>query len=393
MLSLVAVRAALDNDAVQIVINGTSYQGWQELDIDSDIRTPADAFSISGTIPRPNPSPSQIRAGAPTKAFEDFREGNFCDVYIGLDRQMSGVIDQVQMSGNRTSLRLRISGRDKGAFIIDSEAEHIKAAKYTVKTMIEALIDPAWGIRNVIFSNEENRKLILGKRDKKKPRAVAPTFLQLLPRARTKIDPGQRISAILDTHTRRLGLTWWMTAGGDLFIGKPNYNQEAAYKFTAGALGSQTKTNVESWEVTYDVTDRFSEVLVVGQGWATAKSIFDTSKAPPKFSDLSRDPDLVERGIVRKTIISDCDILENGEAQKRADWEMSHRRMKALVVNLTVPSFRQGARLYAVDTIATVKIEEIGLDEQFYVIQRRFSETRAKRRTQLTLIRPKVWLA
>jgi prophage tail gpP-like protein len=310
-LSLAAVRVALDNDAVQVVINGTSYQGWTDVDIDSDILNPADSFVIGGTIPKAKPSTAEVRAGAPGGAFDDFREGKFCDVYVGLDRQMSGVIDEVQFKGERATTRIKISGRDKGAFLADSEAKHIRAAKYTVKTLIQALIDPAWGIRNVIFSNEENRRLVLGKRDKTKPRSSDPDFLQPLPRERTKVDPGQRIASILDMHTRRLGLTWWLTAGGDLFIGKPNYKQEAAYKFTAGAFGSQTPTNVESWEVTRSTAERFSELKVYGQGDPNPNDSFDTSKAPSKFEGTARDPDLVERGVVRKTIISDCDVLSN----------------------------------------------------------------------------------
>lgn len=391
--SLAAVRVALDNDAVQIVINGTSYQGWTEIDMDSDILNPADAFTVSGAIPKAKPTPAEARAGAPAGAFDDFREGNFCDVYVGIDRQMAGVIDQVKMSADRTGARIKIAGRDKGAFLVDSEAKHIKAAKYTVKTMIEALLEPSWGIKNVILSNEDNRKLVLGRRDKKKPRAVTPKFLQPLPRNRTKVDPGQRISSIIDMHCRRLGITWWLTAQGDLFIGKPNYDQEAAYNFSAGALGSQIPTNIESWEVARSASERFSEVKVVGQGFADPKRIWESAAPAPKYTATARDPDLVERGIVRKTIISDCDVLSQSEAQSRTDYESGRAQLHALTINVTVPGFRQGDRIYSVDTIATVKIEEAGIDGHFYVTQRRFTENRGKRRTQLTLMQPKVWLS
>lgn len=387
------IQANLDNDAVQIVINGTSYQGWTEVDIDSDILNPADAFSVSGTIPKAKPTQAESRAGAPPQAFDDFREGNSCDVYVGPDRQMAGVIDDPQMDGDQKASRFKIIGRDLGGLLVDNEAKHIKATKYTVKTMIQALLDPSWGIKNVILSNEDNRKLILGRRDKNKPRAAVPKFLQPLPRARTKIDAGQKVASIITMHCERLGITWWLTAGGDLFIGKPNYDQEASYNFSAGALGSQTPTNVLSWSVKRQSSERYSEIKVVGQGFADPKQLWTAKSGKPMYTATARDPDLVERGIVRKLIISDCDVLSNDEAQNKADYEMGQRRLKALMVNVTVPGFRQGPRLYAVDTIATVKIEEAAIDGAFYVIQRRFTENRGQRRTQLLLVQPKVWLA
>jgi prophage tail gpP-like protein len=392
-LSLALVRAALDDDAIQLVINGTSYQGWLSIDLDSDIMTPADAFRITCTIPKAKPSPAEVRAGAPAGAFDDFREGQSCDIYVGLDRQMAGVIDKVEMTGSRGESRMVISGRDKGAYIVDSEAKRIKAAKYTIKTLVEALIDKAWGIRNVILSNEDNRALVLGKKDKKKPRAVIPKFLQPLVRARSKIDGGQSIERILDDRTRQLGITWWMTAQGDLFLGKPNYNQEAAYHFSAGASSSSSiPTNVESWTVVRSVSERYSEIRVNGQGWPDPKRLWDTSSSPPKYTGVARDPDLVERGIVRKLLLADNDIESNDEAQARADYEMGKRRLQGLMIKLKVPGFRQGDRLFAADTVATVKIEEAGIDGTFYVTQRQFAEDRGQRRTTLTLHETKVWL-
>jgi prophage tail gpP-like protein len=392
-LSLALVRLALDEDAIQIVINGTSYQGWEEVDIDSDILNPADAFNVSGAISKIEPTAAEARAGASATAVDDFREAQECDVYVGLDRQMGGVIDDVEMNGDRRSSRMRISGRDKGAYLVDSEAKKIKASKYTLKSLIEALLEKSWGIRNVILSNEDNRKLLLGKKDKTKPRASLPKFLQPLARDRTKIDHGEHIASILDERTRQLGITWWLTAQGDLFLGKPNYEQEAAYHFSAGASPeSDVQTNVERWSIARSASERYSEIRVHGQGWADPDVIWKKTSAKPKFLGVARDPDLVERGIIRKLIIADSDVLSNSEAQARADWEMGQRRLRGLVVNLTVPGFRQGNRLYAVDTLATVKIEEAGIDGTFYVTQRRFKEDRRGRRTELTLHETKVWL-
>jgi prophage tail gpP-like protein len=369
--SLATIREGLErNDAIQIVINGTSYQAWEEVDIDSDILSPADAFRVTGKIPKVSPTPDEVRAGAPASAFDDFREGQKCDVYVGLDRQMAGVIDDVVMSGKREGSAINISGRDLGAFLVDSEAPHIKAQKYTIKTLAEALIDSSWGIRNVIVSNEDNRRLLLGKKDKKKPTST-PKFLQPIARDRTQV-----------------------TAQGDLFLGKPTYSQESAYKFYLYAEGSKdaAKNNVLEWEIQRGTADRFSDIKVVGQGFTNPQKLWESS-SKPKFAADERDPDLVERGIVRKLIVSDSDILSNDEAKNRAKHEMGLRRLKGFSIQLTVPEFRQGDRLFTVDTIASVTIEEADIDGTYYVTQRRFVESRGKKRTQLTLHAKDVWLA
>jgi prophage tail gpP-like protein len=388
---------ASDPNALRVVIGGRNYENWLSVDLYSDIFTPADSFSFSSPIPsftRPAPV---ARAGAQPTPFDDFREGKHCDIYIGDDRQMAGVIDVLRFDGDRSTSRMNVTGRDVAAYLVDCEAKTFKAKKgYTVKTLIEKLIDPSFGIRNVIFSNEDNRQLVRGKRDKKKAKAGSGFIFTNPPRnSSITIDPGQKIASILDTHTKRLGVTWWLTAQGDLFIGKPNYNQEASYKFVVAA---NDDTNVEKWSIEHALEGRFSDLQVNGQGNASTGDLFNTSSGKPRYKGVSQDPDLVERGIVRKTIIADSDVTSSSEAQHRADIEQGERRLKAVVINLTVPDFGQvNAKgsfvLYAIDTVATLRIDELGIDGTYYVTQRRFREDRGSRRTELTLHEKGVWLS
>jgi prophage tail gpP-like protein len=385
-----------DEDEVQVAIGGISYQNWLDVDLDSDIFTPADGFSLTATLP------TKDRPGAVVKR-RDFwaalREGAKCEVYIGRDRQLAGVIDKVTPSGERSQSRLKISGRDRAAYLVDNDAPALKVSNMTVKTLIEKLIDPAYGIKSVVLSNEENRKLVIGKSDRKALKAAAPSLFSPVPRKSTKIDTGRTIASIIDEHTQRLGLAWWMTASGELFLGKPNYNQDVAYRFVAAEPGSRdtAQNNVESWAIDFDQSDRYSEVRVNGMGIPDKAGLFSVSSGAPKWTATARDQDLIDRGITRKTIIADHDILSQSEAQHRADMEQGKRRLKAVVIRLTVPGFRQvdstGVnRLYAIDTLASVRIDEYGIDGTYYVTQRRFREDRGRRRTELTLHQKGVWL-
>ncbi len=386
------------DNPVRVVIGGSDYQNWLDVDMDSDMLTPADGFSFTATLPKKKQS-QEVRAGARPTAFDDFREGAKCDIYVGNARQMAGVIDRVAFSGDRNQSRMQVSGRDLAAYLVDCEAKSVKVKKHTVKTLIESLIDRSFGIKEIIFSNEENRKLVKGKRDKGKPGTGGGFIFSNPARAAgSKIDPGQRIAAILDTHTRRLGVTWWMTADGKLFIGKPNYKQPTSYSFVYAEGDDAGASNIEAYSVEYSIDGRFSELQVNGQGNASKGKFGETSGGKPRYKGVARDPDLVERGIVRKTIIGDSDVTSKGEAQHRADIEQGQRRLTALVIKLTVPDFGQqrakdSFALYAIDTLASVRIDEIGVDGTYFVTQRRFRENRGSRRTELTLHEKSVWLS
>lgn len=391
----------LDDNKVQVVLNGEAYENWIDVDLDSDILIPADGFSMTAVIPRQAVLNNGVRAGKQPTALDKFREGEKIDIYVGKTRQMAGVIDRVRFSGDHGQSRMSITGRDLAAYLVDCEAKTIKVKKnYTIKKLIETLLDRSYGIKEVIFSNEENRTLVRGKKDKGKKGTGSGFIFSNPPRASSvKIDPGQRIASVLDTHTKRLGITWWLTADGKLFLGKPNYKQPKAYSFCFGASSADATNNVESYEVEYSIDDRYSEIQVNGQGNASKGGIFDTGKAgKPRYKGLARDPDLESRGITRKLIIADSDVTSRTEAQHRADIEQGERQLKATVIRLTVPDFGQvnekgSFAIYSVDTVASVRIDELGIDGTYYVTQRRFREDRNKRRTQLTLHEKGVWLS
>jgi len=371
-------------DQVQLVVGGAAYHDWCEADVDSDIFTPADAWHVRAK----NPGMDLVSA---------FREGMNADIYIGEDRVMAGVIDDVSIQGSRAAEMMSLSGRDKGAWLVDSEAAAIRAAAYTLKTLAEKLLRPSFGIRAVVDDNDANRKLLLGKKDRATSAGRArrpPGLPPVSPRA-IKVDPGQRIAQVLDQHTRRLGVTWWITAEGDLFLGRPTYDQEPAYRFFSFPLGDarRRQNNLLDWSVSRSLSDRYSEIVVAGQGASGRSSIFGASSATGgSFRASTVDDDLVRRGIERKLILTDGDVQTRAEAARRAELEMGRRKMLGVSIRVTVPGFRQDGRLYATDTIAEMRIPQAGIDGYYYVASRRFTVSRAAARTQLGLHPRGLWL-
>lgn len=378
-LELIRGGLALVEEPARIIAKGQAFDDWFEVDIDSDIFTPADGFSMTGVVP--------------AKSLDLFREGNSLDVYVGDDRQMAGVVDDLQVSVGKVT-RVTVAGRDKGAFLVDGESKAFHFSSYDLKSLAEKLLDPSWGIKNVIVSNEDNRRVLLGRQERSRfHRGTSSSSLAATRRDEVKIDPGRRVAELLTTHCGRAGRAWWLTAQGDLFIGKPQYSQDAVYDFFRYAPDSKdaAKNNVLEANVRHSMGERFSEIAVVGQARDFGAGSTN-DKRSKKFRGVATDPDLIERGIVRKTIISDIEALSDAECQKRAEEEMQRRRLAALTINLTVQGFKQNGRLFAIDTLANVKIEEAGIDGQFYVTQRRFREEKNQRRTQLTLHEKGVWL-
>jgi prophage tail gpP-like protein len=377
-------------DRLQVLIRGSAYRNWFETDLDSDIFTPADSFTVRAKIPE-------------TPFVGAFREGELTDIYVGDDRQMAGVLDDVEFTGDKDSERMTLQGRDRAALLLDNEAQNVRAANLTLEELARKLIKPSYGIRDIVLDNSANRKLLLGKKDRGskagKPRAASSGLFAKIPRAQTKIDPGQTIAAIFDKHTRRLGIAWWMTAQGDVYFGKPDYTQAPSFEFSAykARTKNASRTNVLRWSMRRSMGDRYSEVAVFGQGRPSSKGgVFGGSKktmTSSKFHASAKDDELVARGIERKLIVVDNDCADRAMAQRRADFEMGMRRMKGLTIELTVPGFRQNGRLYTIDTLATVKLEAIGVDGTFWLVQRRFVEKNDQRRTEMTLFQPKVWLA
>jgi prophage tail gpP-like protein len=359
----------MPTEPIRLVVGGVEYGQWYEFDIDSDMLVTADAFSVTARLP-----PESIR--------DAFREGSNVDVYIGDDRQMAGVIDDTTLSGAKSKASIGLIGRDKGAWLLDSDADHVKGKSWTIQTLADKLIKPAWGIKSVVTTNESNRAVLLGRRSKKK--ASSPNPFSATPRKSIKVDTGTKIARLFDRETKKLGITWWLTAQGELYFGKPNYNQDPSYAFEVGR-------NVMSWSVDRSTKERCSTLEVVAQGPGSASSAFAATKNV-KFHGVAHDDDLVARGIVRREIISDCDVESNKQAQALADWEMGKRRLSALRISITVPNFRQDTRLYAIDTIATVSIPAAGIDGRYYVTARRFTEAKDKSRTALTLHEPGVFL-
>ena len=97
-----------DPSGLRLLVGGSSFDTWLSAELDADIFTEADAWNV--------------RASAPSSDLVDFfREGQRMEMYLGDDRQLAGVIDEVKISGNRQRETLALSGRDLGPTIDEGD--------------------------------------------------------------------------------------------------------------------------------------------------------------------------------------------------------------------------------------------------------------------------------
>lgn len=397
---LLAEAARLPSDPVEVVIGGQTFRDWFDADMDSDVFTPADGFSVT--------------CKATKAAVEAFREGVTIDMYVAGDRQMAGVIDDMEIVRETNSTRLKLTGRDKGSYLLDNETTALHFSSYSLPQLAKKMLRPEWGIKNVIATNDANVQVQMGRHEsarykdkKKKAPKVPPFFEGFSPadialatmnkstiRKKTKVDAGQTIASVLDEHCKRAGVIWWMTAQGDLFLGKPNYKQPILFDFVSYANDSslQKWNNVLKWRVRRTLSERFSEIIVNGFDFTVGTGQKKTTAKAIKLRAGAVDPDLKARGITRRKILIDHDAINTKMCQEKADEEMQRRRLRGLVISLTVPGWRQGGALYTVDTLARVKLEEAGIDDVFWIGQRRFTENGSSRRTEITLYQKGVYL-
>jgi prophage tail gpP-like protein len=371
-------------DRLGIVVGGGTYRAWTEVELSSDLFVEADYWSVSGDAPEPQ------FLGA-------FREGGHCDIYIDDDLQCAGYIDKPQLVVTKERTTLHLSGRDRAAYFVDCEAKAMRLPRLTLKQLAERLIQPSWGIRGVVVDDEANRKRLLGKAARQSTAGATKRkkFFADVARARTKIDPGQKVAAILNDYCERSGVMWWFTADGYLYIGKPQYEQVPAFRFSIyNKESSQARlNNVISATVTRDISGRHSRIEVLGQGRGDGKKLWEKGAMGNRFKAVAEDPDLVARGIDRKLILTSNGVGPKRDVEDRAAREMGRRRLNALTIELEVDGWRQDGRIYTVGTLAAVTIEPANLDGIYWITARTLRGSKSARRASLTLHEMGVYLA
>ncbi len=426
-------------DFVEIDVGPRTLGAWESYSMESDLQKPADSWSFAMPLPG---SAEQRR-----QVLRLLQEESGLRVFIYLARdpnfptqralQCTGIIDSVAMSADRDGgATVRVSGRDNGGLLASSSANPRLGVteETTLVEMIRAVCFP-FGIE-VVTEGAPSRTLCTGERAIGDPNrllismsrsfGLAPADMRATladrnagdggvaldarsrggrraeraqARARAghgngmtgsdierlkvleaKPQVGETVWEYIDRHCRRLGTMCWIAADGKLIVASPDYDQAPRYRLVRRLTSDSRETNnIVAGGLERNWGALSSEISVYGRSHSRDHS--RTRFCGHAFSD--------QITLYRPLWMSDQSITSTDEANRRAARELARQNEHAFALEYDLRDHGQGEHFYAIDTIAEVVDEAIGVDGLYYVVSRAFHRDRKSGATTRLRLVPK----
>ncbi len=335
---------------VSLLLDGREHADWTSYSIDSDLMVPADAWSF--TI-------GPVQGDLPAA----LAEGREVKVKVAGQVVMSGRIDAIAHEADRQGRSLAINGRDGAAVLVDCSSPIFVARQVGLAEVIAKVVRPL-GIDKYFVDAGKT-----GIRDK------------------VNVEPGESAWDTLRHAAEANGLWPWFNPDGTLMVGRPDYSALPVATLVMKTDGREN--NLVSLSETRDVSQRFSEVAVLGQSHGTA-----SESGRHNIKTTVRDSGVAW---YRPRIVTDHEADTVAVAQARGRKLVSDARLDGYTLIATVNG-------HAVDPAAArpllwgpgqrvhVVSEPHGIDDTFFVMARRFTGGREQpQRTILTLKEDGVW--
>lgn len=282
-------------DAIELVLAGRQYTGWQSWSVERGLESVAGRFELSVIQPLDNAFPDDIEPGAELV------------LSLGSDRLITGYIDERQFQLAAQSVSMTITGRDKTADLLDCAVVH-RSGQFSKSTLaaLAAEIAAPFGVTVVNRLSDDK------------------------PLPRINLEQGETAISLLERAARSKNALLTSDGSGALVL-----QQSEAWP-SAGSIHIRDVLQVSRSD---DHKDRFSQYLVVGQN--------------PSMDDDDSEP--TERAQAR-AVTSDGEITRyrpfvviseehNTELARRATWEMRVRRARSMTWTITLPGHRNRAGL------------------------------------------------
>ena len=238
-------------DNVELYVDNKVIEHFISYTIDADIYIPADAFRLQLANPG-----------------MDIETGSLCEIRINGKKELTGIIDKVEKTVDKSGTKLSVEGRDLMGLLVDSYCEEFitlenKKIDVIANTLLSKLVqkNPQFlSINNISY--QEN---IAGTGKKRPAKSGKTSSLSAGEEEQqiTKIEPGMTIFQVLNNMAKSRGLLFWCEPDGHMNIGRPMAKGEPEFFLTLkkDGIGNNVIRSVQC----NDISKRYSQVTVIGQ--------------------------------------------------------------------------------------------------------------------------------
>jgi prophage tail gpP-like protein len=319
-------------ESLSLLVAGRVHRDWAAFDIDSDLMIPADAWRVALGLAQGEPPPD-VRPGAP------------CELRIGDDTVMTGRIDAYDHDIAKDMHSLTMHGRDGAAVLVDCSAPVFVAQQTTLDEIIAKIVRPL-GISKV--------------------RIDAQTQYT---REKINIEPGDTAWNALQHAAEANGLWPWFAPDGTLVVGGPDYSAAPVATLILRRGDAGGGNNIISLRRSEDISDRFSEVTVLGQTHGTAIAAGKHAlKATEKDTGVAWH---------RPKIVTDHEADNEALTRARARKLIADARIRGFTLEAKVQGYRTpGGVLWAPGQRVTIVSEPHGIEGVYFLMGRKFTLSR-----------------
>lgn len=355
----------MESHVITAIVEGQQFGGFISGNIESSMITAADKFVL--------------RLPSSELAWRSLRRDARITIKADGTTLLDGFIERREFDGKAGVIT--ISGRDRVGRLVDESAPAINYTGMTILDAVRRLASP-W-FDEVTLSDARNRRLRRGKgRRAASGNEPVVTINVRVPR-RGNVHPGETRWHLIHEIVSRAGLICYSSSDGlELFIGKPNRNQDVQYLFALGVAGGQIETTVRDLKIIEDDGDRFSLYLVAGVGGQTdtnyGRNVTDNRGVA--FDNPFNRIDGTGRDFIhpKRMFLPERAFDSYGDAEQVAKNEKDRRDYHRHGVSIEMAGFGQylgtsQATLFAPDTVARVVVEELRIDEPYLVASASYS--------------------
>ena len=301
------------SDRLSFTIGGKRFEGWENISIKRSIDTLCGKFTVALTD----------RWTVENRAWQ-IREQDPALIEIGNTPVLTGRVDAVNASIGPSGHSLELEGRDLTADLVDCSVVQAPGTWNNVKffNFINALAGP-FGINVAINTEISSDKFNF------------------------TIDSGVKIYEVLQRLAQKEGVLLQTDPYGNLSV----ENNQAERGDTGLAMGD----NIKSASCSFDTRERFSRYIVRGQDAGTGKAQW--KKTAGQIQGEAQDAGILRS---RPLLIQAETNATIKTAARRAQWEKTTRKARALGVSVVVEGWRQTGsdQLWTVNKIVNVYIPQ-----------------------------------